>query len=89
MKNENPTEFTGVDSYVFDMLLKEDIFWFPIGKSLAVNHMSEKTASTQEKFSALFDSIRRIVESNEMLLAVKKKQLQQKIVEHKDQELNM
>lgn len=89
LKQENPTEFTGIDSYVFDMLQKEDIFWFPIGKSLTVNQMSEQTVSTQEKFSALFESVRKIVDSNKMLLAVKKKKMQQIVVEHKDQELKV
>lgn len=82
---ENPTEFTGIDSYVYDMLRKEDIFWFPIGKSLAVNQMAEQVNTSQEKFSLLFERIRAIIESNRQLVAMKKKK-QNEPVEHTRQE---
>lgn len=82
---ENPTEFTGIDSYVYDMLRREDIFWFPIGKSLAVNQMAEQVTTSQEKFSLLFDRIRGIIESNKQLVALKKKKKNEP-VEHNHQE---
>ena len=77
IKKENPTEFTGVDSYVYEMLRKEDIFWFPIGKSLAINQMAEQSITSQEKFSNLFSRIRGLVESNKQLVSQRRKKQEQ------------
>jgi hypothetical protein len=73
LKKENPTDFTGIHSYVVSMLKKEDIFWFPIGKSLSLSQVTDQTTTTQEKFGQLFDRVKGLVESNKQLMAIRKK----------------
>lgn len=82
LKKENPIEFSGIHSYVFNMLKKDDIFWFPIGKSLALNQMTDQTSTTQEKFGQLFERVRGLIESNKQLLAFKKKKKEENIPEN-------
>lgn len=73
IKKETPNEYTGVDSYISDMLKKEDIFWFPIGKSLAINQLEESSNSDHEKFHLIFERVRSMAEANKELLNKKKK----------------
>lgn len=62
IRKEDPTEYTGVDSYVAGMMEREDIFWFPIGKSLAFNQLEDSASNTKEKFNALFERIKKLTD---------------------------
>lgn len=62
-----------MDSYVSDMLKKEDIFWFPIGKSLAINQLEENSSSEHERFNFIFEKVRAMTEANKELLNKKKR----------------
>ena len=73
LRKESQADFSGIHSYVAGMLKKEDIFWFPIGKSLALAQVADTNTSSQEKFGQLFDRVRGLIESNKMLLAARKK----------------
>lgn len=55
------------------MLKKEDIFWFPIGKSLAINQLEENSNSEHERFNFIFEKVRAMTEANKELLNKKKK----------------
>ena len=67
IRKEEETEYTGVDSYVAGMLKKEDIFWFPIGKSLALAQLHENS-STLEQFTQVFSKIKHLTEvGNELM----------------------
>lgn len=73
LKKENPNDFSGIHSYVANMLKKEDIFWFPIGKSLSLAQVSDQASTAQEKFGQLFERVKGLVESNKQLMTLRKK----------------
>jgi hypothetical protein len=50
------------------MLKKENIFWFPIGKSLALAQLQEPS-STQEQFSEIFNRIKSLTDNGSAIIA--------------------
>ena len=72
IKKEAQTEYSGVDSYVSDKLKSEDIFWIPIGKSLALNQLEDHFDSSQGKFNIIIQRIKIITEKNKDLILARK-----------------
>lgn len=42
LKRKSKVEFTGIDTYVKNMIDKDDHFWIPIEKSLSISFLNEK-----------------------------------------------
>ena len=49
LETKDPTEFTGVESYVKDKSDKEDISWFPLHKAMVVDNPEDNEEKEQKK----------------------------------------
>ena len=62
LETKDPTEFTGVESYVKDKTDKEDISWFPLHKAMVVDnpeedYKNEEENAIQEKLDSLSERL--------------------------------
>jgi hypothetical protein len=78
LEHKDPTEMTGVESYVHGKLMKDDTSWFPTHRALCINNgegainMNEEMASLKQMFQEVqgqvgglsHDLARRMVELN-------------------------
>ena len=49
LETKDPTEFTGVESYVKDKYEKEDITWFPLHKAMVIDNPEEGEEKEQKR----------------------------------------
>jgi hypothetical protein len=67
LKMKPKTEYTGVEAFVDEMLMKEDISWLPIGRSLAIEKKRGKITDkiiAMEKLEKAFEDTQILYDPN-------------------------
>ena len=68
LKKKQKTEYNGIESYVYDCYLNEDINWFPLGKALYVEDSSTNVElEIESKLSNLYEELRKYNEEYEKI----------------------
>ena len=58
LKKKDKTEFTGVDSYVHNMIERDDHNWIPIEKALAIYQLDDEESTHEEVMIKLYSKIK-------------------------------
>lgn len=69
LQRKDPTEFNGLDSYIFDKMLTDDVSWMPVKNSLSLKKLETDKEDIGDKFKLIDDEIDRLEETYARLLA--------------------
>ena len=56
LKNKNGTEYSGIESYVVEMIKKDNHFWIPIGKAISLAKQSEEEDDIEERLEMMYQA---------------------------------
>lgn len=68
IKKKDPTEYNGIESYVSEMMEKDDIKWFPQNQSIILEK-SESNDTIEDKIDSITEQIKSIEEKLNQHLA--------------------
>lgn len=68
LKKKEVSEYTGIDSYVSNLIAREEQYWFPLGKSLSIVQLKEENDSVEDHMSDILKKIKGLAARNEKVL---------------------
>ena len=68
LKRKDPTEFNGVDSFIFDKMAIDDISWIPLKDALCLKKMETEKDNLEDKFKLIQEEMDKIEEKYSRLL---------------------
>lgn len=57
IKTKDPTEYTGVESYVFQKFTEDDISWLPMHTALALDAQKDQSAGDDNNLSKVLEML--------------------------------
>ena len=75
MKKKKKTEFTGIDSYVRNMRTRDDHFWIPMERALAISKLDEEEVSPEDHMKKLYKRVKEYSKKQHSLLDIREKKL--------------
>ena len=77
LKKKDKTEFTGVDTYIMNMIDKDDHFWMPMERALSISKQDSQTMeqSRDEQVFEVCDKVKLLMKKAKEVLKKKEKRM--------------
>lgn len=66
---KDPTEFNGLDSFIFEKMVTDDISWIPLKNALSLKRLDSEKDDIEDKFKLIDDELEKIEKVYSRLLA--------------------
>lgn len=68
---KDPTEFNGLDSYIFEKMVTDDISWIPLKNSLSLKKLETEKDDMEDKLKLIDEELDRLEDTYSRLLSQK------------------
>lgn len=66
---KDPTEFNGLDSYIFEKMVTDDVSWIPLKNSLSLKKLETEKDDMEDKFKLIGEELEQIEATYARLLS--------------------